>query len=211
MLFNYKNINNYDNGVNSPTIELKDGVKVTIQEFANRFYDKDGKFIDSKCNIEAIAGKGASRMDAINDLYKFDIPFSEKITDELWNNYLVEKKELVFDYLTESLSTFFATTSLTFSQVFFLCLFLIFIGFFGIIFSRLNILIVLMSIELILLGVSLLFILFSVFLQDAGGQVFALIILTVAAAEAAAGLAILVVHNRLTRTILLDNLNFLRG
>ena len=210
MLFIYENNYNKDNWFNSPTIELKDGVKLTIEEFADRFFDKNSQFIGTKSNIEAICGKDASLEDVINKFNQFEIPFA-KYSEKILLEHLVERKSFVLDSIIDSLNTFLITTSLTFSQIFFLCMFLIFIGFFGIIFSRLNVLIVLMSIELILLGVSLLFILFSIFLQNADGQIFALIILTVAAAEAAAGLAILVMHNRLTKIVLLDNLNVLRG
>ena len=71
---------------------------------------------------------------------------------------------------------------------------LFFIGVLGIISNRRNILIVLMCIELILLSINLNFILFSVYLDDSYGQLFSLFILTVAAAEAAVGLAILILY-----------------
>ena len=74
---------------------------------------------------------------------------------------------------------------------------LFFIGVLGIISNRRNILIVLMCIELILLSINLNFILFSVYLDDSYGQLFSLFILTVAAAEAAVGLAILILYYRM--------------
>ena len=67
------------------------------------------------------------------------------------------------------------------------------LGVFGIFLNRKNVIIILMSIELMLLAVNINFIAFSVFLNDMAGQVFAMLVLTVAAAEAAIGLAIIVV------------------
>ena len=70
------------------------------------------------------------------------------------------------------------------------------IGVIGIFLNRKNVIIILMSIELILLSVNINFIAFSYFLNDLTGQIFSLFVLTVAAAEAAIGLAILVIYNR---------------
>ncbi len=81
----------------------------------------------------------------------------------------------------------------------------------GIFINRRNILILLMSIELMLLAVNINFIAFSSFLHDIGGQVFVFFILTVAAAEAAIGLAILVVIFRQRQSLEVDNLNELKG
>ncbi len=81
----------------------------------------------------------------------------------------------------------------------------------GIFLNRKNIIIVLMAIELMLLAVNLNFIAFSYFLQDIAGQVFVFFILTVAAAEAAIGLAILVVLFRNIRSINVDDLDQLKG
>ena len=89
------------------------------------------------------------------------------------------------------------------------CLFTI--GVFGIFLNRKNIIIILMSIELILLAVNINFVAFSSFLGDLMGQVFALFVLTVAAAEAAIGLAILVVYFRNRRTIAVDDVNLMKG
>ena len=81
----------------------------------------------------------------------------------------------------------------------------------GIFINRRNVLILLMSIELMLLSVNINFIAFSSFLHDIGGQVFVFFILTVAAAEAAIGLAILVVIFRQRKSLEVDNLNELKG
>jgi len=81
----------------------------------------------------------------------------------------------------------------------------------GIFLNRKNIIIILMSIELMLLSVNINFIAFSHFLGDLAGQVFVFFILTVAAAEAAIGLAILVVLFRNKRTIDVDELDTMKG
>lgn len=81
----------------------------------------------------------------------------------------------------------------------------------GIYINRRNVLILLMSIELLLLSVNINFIAFSSYLNDIQGQVFVFFILTVAAAEAAIGLAILVVVFRQRRSLEVDNLNELKG
>ena len=88
---------------------------------------------------------------------------------------------------------------------------LFFIGMLGIFITRKNIIIILMCIELMLLAVNMNFILYSVYLDDLLGQVFALFILTVAAAEAAIGLAILVVYYRINGTIMTLFINSLKG
>ena len=85
------------------------------------------------------------------------------------------------------------------------------IGVLGIFLNRKNIIIILMSIELILLAVNINFVAFSAYLGDLVGQVFALFILTVAAAEAAIGLAILVVYFRNRGTIAVENVNMMKG
>jgi len=85
------------------------------------------------------------------------------------------------------------------------------IGMAGIILNRKNLIVLLMSIELILLAVNTNFIAFSYFLGNAIGQVFVFFILTVAAAEAAIGLAILVVFYRKRGTIEVQNLDTLKG
>ena len=85
------------------------------------------------------------------------------------------------------------------------------IGVFGIFLNRKNVIVILMSIELILLAVNINFVAFSSFLGDLVGQVFALFVLTVAAAESAIGLAILVVFYRNRRTIAVEDVNLLKG
>jgi NADH-quinone oxidoreductase subunit K len=81
----------------------------------------------------------------------------------------------------------------------------------GIFLNRKNVIILLMAIELMLLAVNMNFIAFSHFLEDSAGQVFVFFILTVAAAESAIGLAILVVLFRNVRTINVDDLDKLKG
>ena len=85
------------------------------------------------------------------------------------------------------------------------------LGIFGIFLNRKNIIVILMSIELILLGVNINFIAFSHFLNDLVGQVFALFVLTVAAAEAAIGLAILVAFYRNRGSIATEDVDTMRG
>ena len=85
------------------------------------------------------------------------------------------------------------------------------LGVFGIFLNRKNIIIILMSIELILLAVNLNFVAFSAQLGDLAGQAFALLILTVAAAEAAIGLAILVIFYRNRGTIAVEDVNMMKG
>ena len=85
------------------------------------------------------------------------------------------------------------------------------IGVFGIFLNRKNIIIILMSIELILLAVNINFVSFSYFLGDLTGQIFSLFILTVAAAEAAIGLAILVCFFRNKGSIAVDDANVMKG
>jgi NADH-quinone oxidoreductase subunit K len=88
---------------------------------------------------------------------------------------------------------------------------LFFIGFFGIILNKRDIISVLFCIELIVLAVNLNFIFFSVFLDDAFGQVFALFVLAVAAAESAIGLAVLVVYYRIHFNLSISTVNLLHG
>ena len=85
------------------------------------------------------------------------------------------------------------------------------LGIFGIFLNRKNVIIILMSIELILLAVNINFVAFSSHLGDLVGQVFALFVLTVAAAEAAIGLAILVVFFRNRGTIAVEDINLMKG
>ena len=85
------------------------------------------------------------------------------------------------------------------------------IGIVGIFLNRKNVIILLMAIELMLLAVNINFVAFSHYLQDVSGQIFVFFILTVAAAEAAIGLAILVVLFRNLRTINVNDLDKLKG
>jgi NADH-quinone oxidoreductase subunit K len=85
------------------------------------------------------------------------------------------------------------------------------LGTLGILLNRKNIIIMLMSIELILLAVNYNFIVFSTYLNDLQGEYFALFILTVAAAESAIGLAILVAYYRIRGTISIKYTNLIRG
>jgi len=85
------------------------------------------------------------------------------------------------------------------------------IGVFGIFLNRKNVIVILMSIELILLAVNINFVAFSAYLHDLVGQVMAMFVLTVAAAEAAIGLAILVVYFRNRGTIAVEDVNVMKG
>ena len=85
------------------------------------------------------------------------------------------------------------------------------LGVLGIFLNRKNIIVILMAIELILLAVNLNLVAFSAFLGDLTGQVFAMFVLTVAAGEAAIGLAILVIYFRGRGTIAVDSVDRLKG
>jgi NADH-quinone oxidoreductase subunit K len=85
------------------------------------------------------------------------------------------------------------------------------IGIIGIFLNRKNVIVILMSIELILLAVNINLVSFSVFFNDLIGQIFTLFILTVAAAEAAIGLAIIVAYYRNTGTVHVEEINSLKG
>ena len=85
------------------------------------------------------------------------------------------------------------------------------LGLFGIVLNRKNVIIILMSIELMLLAVNINFVAFSSYLYDLVGQIFAIFVLTVAAAEAAIGLAILVVYYRNRGSIAVEDINMMKG
>ena len=85
------------------------------------------------------------------------------------------------------------------------------IGVFGIFLNRKNVIVILMSIELILLAVNINFVAFSAYLGDLTGQIFALLVLTVAAAEASIGLAIVVIYFRNRGTIVVDDVSMMKG
>ena len=88
---------------------------------------------------------------------------------------------------------------------------LLVIGVFGIFLNRKNVIIILMSVELMLLAVNINLVAFSTNLGDLVGQVFAMFVLTVAAAEAAIGLAILVVYFRNRGSIAVEDINMMKG
>ena len=85
------------------------------------------------------------------------------------------------------------------------------IGVLGVFINRKNLIVILMSLELMLLSVNINLVAFSVFMGDIRGQVFAMLVLTVAAAEAAVGLAILVTYFRNRGNIAVENVNTLKG
>ena len=85
------------------------------------------------------------------------------------------------------------------------------IGIFGIFLNRKNVIVILMSIELLLLAININFVAFSSFLGDMMGQIFTMLVLTVAAAEAAIGLAILVVFHRNRGSIAVEDVNVMKG
>ncbi|MFN4019238.1 MAG: NADH-quinone oxidoreductase subunit NuoK [Erythrobacter sp.] len=85
------------------------------------------------------------------------------------------------------------------------------LGVLGIFLNRKNVIVILMAVELILLAVNLNLVAFSAFLNDLVGQIFAMLVLTVAAAEAAIGLAILVIYFRTRGSIAVDDINRMKG
>ena len=85
------------------------------------------------------------------------------------------------------------------------------IGIFGIFLNRKNVIVILMSVELMLLAVNINLVAFSHFNKDLVGQVFAMMVLTVAAAEAAVGLAIIVVYFRNRGSIAVEDINMMKG
>lgn len=85
------------------------------------------------------------------------------------------------------------------------------LGIFGVFLNRRNVIVILMSVELMLLAVNINLVAFSAYLGDLGGQVFAMFILTVAAAEAAIGLAILVVYFRNRGSIAVEDVSMMKG
>lgn len=85
------------------------------------------------------------------------------------------------------------------------------LGVLGIVINRKNVIVILMSIEMILLAVNINFVAFSAYLHDLTGQIFAMFVLTVAAGEAAIGLAILVIYVRNRGTIAVDDINMMKG
>ena len=102
--------------------------------------------------------------------------------------------------MTVGLSAYLAVAAILFT-----------IGVFGIFVNRRNIIIIMMAIELILLAVNINLVAFSAYLHDIAGQIFAMIVLTVAAAEAAVGLAILVTFFRNRGDIAVDDASVMKG
>lgn len=98
-------------------------------------------------------------------------------------------------------------------QVYYLtvAMILFLLGIWGLYLNRKNIILILMSIELMLLAVNLNFLVFSVYLDDMMGQLFALLVLTVAAAESAIGLALLVVYYRVRGSIAVEFISLMKG
>tara|TARA_B100000795_G_C22715316_1_gene405227 strand:- start:405 stop:710 length:306 start_codon:yes stop_codon:yes gene_type:complete len=97
------------------------------------------------------------------------------------------------------------------TECLFVAMVLFLLGLSGIFSNRKNIIILLMSVELMLLSINFNFIIFSVFLDDILGQLFALLVLTVAAAESAIGLAILVIYYRVRGTIAVEFIDLMKG
>jgi NADH-quinone oxidoreductase subunit K len=119
---------------------------------------------------------------------------------ETWHGKLASARRRREIIMTISLAQFLIVAAILFT-----------LGVAGVILNRKNIIVVLMSVELILLSVNLNLVAFSAFLGDLTGQVFALFILTVAAAEAAIGLAILVAYYRNRGSIAIDDINMMKG
>ena len=86
-----------------------------------------------------------------------------------------------------------------------------FIGVSGIIFNKKNVILILISVELMLLAINFVFLTSSIYLDDRIGQIFALLILTVAAAESSIGLGLLVVYYRMQGSVSIDSINLIRG
>ena len=86
-----------------------------------------------------------------------------------------------------------------------------FIGVSGIIFNKKNAILILISVELMLLAINFVFLTSSIYLDDRIGQIFALLILTVAAAESSVGLGLLVVYYRMQGSVSIDSINLMRG
>ena len=100
---------------------------------------------------------------------------------------------------------------LNFTEFLIVSIILFLIGLIGIFLIKKNIIIILMSIELMLLSININFIIFSIYLDDLTGQIFALFVLTVAAAESAIGLAILVIYYRIKGLVSINFINSIKG
>jgi NADH-quinone oxidoreductase subunit K len=104
-----------------------------------------------------------------------------------------------------------AATGIALQQYLTVAAILFTLGAFGIFLNRKNVIIILMSVELMLLAVNINLVAFSAYLNDITGQIFALMVLTVAAAEAAIGLAIIVIYYRNRGSIAVDDINSMKG
>ncbi len=113
--------------------------------------------------------------------------------------------------MTNSLSPIQAATGIALQQYLAVAAILFTLGVFGIFLNRKNVIIILMSIELMLLAVNINLEAFSAYLNDITGQIYALVVLTVAAAEAAIGLAIVVIYYRNRGSIAVDDINSMKG
>ena len=96
-------------------------------------------------------------------------------------------------------------------KLLFVSIMLFIIGLLGVFLLKRNLIIILMSIELVLLGINFNFLIFSVYLDDVVGQIFTLLILTVAAAESSIGLAILVLYYRKKGIMSINLMNYIKG
>ncbi len=113
--------------------------------------------------------------------------------------------------MQNAISPIEAATGIALQQYLTLGAVLFTLGVFGIFLNRKNVIVILMSVELMLLAVNINLVSFSAYLNDITGQVYALLVLTVAAAEAAIGLAIVVVYFRNRGSIAVDDINSMRG
>jgi NADH-quinone oxidoreductase subunit K len=113
--------------------------------------------------------------------------------------------------MLNAISPIEAVTGITLQHYLGVAAILFTLGVFGIFLNRKNVIIILMSVELMLLAVNINLVSMSAFLNDLAGQVFALMVLTVAAAEAAIGLAIVVIYFRNRGSIAVDDINSMRG
>jgi NADH-quinone oxidoreductase subunit K len=100
---------------------------------------------------------------------------------------------------------------MNFITVFFIALAIFLIGLFGIFINRKNLLTVIICLELILLSINLMLLFSAFYLDDILGEIFVVIILTVAAAESSIGLAILIIYYRVRGNISIESINFLKG
>lgn len=111
--------------------------------------------------------------------------------------------EAVFAFLQEYCIFFFAESNLG--------LYLFIIGVYGIFANRKNIIVILMAIEIMLLAINYNFLMVSIKIDDLGGQIFTLLVLTVAAAESAIGLALLMIYFRARGSIAIDFIRLIKG